>query len=389
MRNYFCILLVTAGIQLIYAQQLQKVPRNLSALAAKLHHDPDIQTKIYRLSRDDQQVANSFNRTLEADGSKIHTEKNRLVNTSNPTDVKVDTLRKTLKAMRDSVTSLQRYIITLEKDYHSSIEAVNGRKKQHDTNIQTTKQTLETIQTEISSLEHLIKALDESIGTIEQISRDCESRGTLEQSSRYLDIQAKNLRSAARQKRDNGIFGGVTSGVIGDVIDEIGRVIGGIFGVALVPYTGGASLEIATAATGNHVGVNLIVTDDCNINARRIREKRQQAQTVRTKQESQIKTLQTSSDKLQQAADGLQGASSYLCSSLDVYNDLLRALRNMDTALKDTELQSNSFVIIQNAFARYPEALGAKSQHYLDKLKEKWVMLEKIFVQHGAKASLT
>ncbi|XP_045190708.2 uncharacterized protein LOC123547574 [Mercenaria mercenaria] len=375
MTTSFYICFLGVGLQLINAQQLLNVPSKLSELAAKLHHDKDIQNDINILARDGQQVANSFKRMLEADGSKILTEKNRLVKTSNPTDVEVDTLRKTLKAARDSLTSKHKDIITLEKDIHISIATCNGRKKQHDTERQTTNLKLETIPKEIASLNEKIKAHDDSIGTYDKSAQD-------------LDNQAENLRRAARKKKRKGLFGGL---------------VGGIVGVALAPFTGGASLKIAAAAAGIHAGVNLNDADDCNRNARRLRDeatsKRQQVQTLRSKRdtlevekrtlESQIRTLQTSSDELQDAAGGLQEVSDYLRSSVNVINDLLRAIENMDTAMKDAELQSNSFVIIQNAFARYPETLGAKSQPYLDKLKEKWTRLENILVQHGAKESLT
>ncbi|XP_053407514.1 uncharacterized protein LOC123547254 [Mercenaria mercenaria] len=379
MRNYFCIFIVSIALQLIYAQQLQKVPSKLSALAALLHRDQDIQTEINRLARDGQQVANSFKRMLEADGSKILTEKNRLVKTSNPTEVKVDALRNTLKAARDSLKSEHRDIITLENDIHKSIETCNGRKKHHDTERLATNQKLETIPKEIAILNEQIKAHDDSIGALDKSARD-------------LDNRAENLRWAARQKTENRIIGGV-----------FGGVIGGIVGFALAPFTGWTSLAIATAAAGFGVGVNLDDADDCNRNARRLRDdaasERRQAQTLRSERgtlevekrtlQSEISALHTSSGELQQAADGVHDVSRSLRSSVDDIVDLLRAIGDMDTAMKEAELQSDFFVIIQNAFARNPETLGATSQPYLDKLKEKWIRLEKILVHHGAKASLT
>ncbi|XP_060552597.1 uncharacterized protein LOC132713905 isoform X3 [Ruditapes philippinarum] len=371
---YVVSLVVWCFTHLGNTQQLQDVPSKLSSLAVNLHYDRDIQTEINSLAHDGQEIVISFQNTLKTEGGKILTERNRLVKTSNPTDVKVDTLRTILKRARTSLQYEQKDIISLESDIHINIERCHTRRKQHDTSRKNVNIELESLPKKISSLEDKIRAHDESVRNIEQ-------------SSNELDVQAENLRRAARKKKKRGLFGGV---------------IGGIVGVALAPFTGGASLAIATAAAGIHAGVNLNDADDCNRNARRLRDeansKRQEAQRLRTERDtlvaeknkllSEIRKLETSMDELRDAESGLEAVSGYLRSSTEVITELLFAIENMDTAMKDADLHGNSFEIIQNAFARHPEKLDKSSQVHLNTLKDKWQRLAHILSQYGAKAAL-
>lgn len=198
------------NINILLLQTLQNVPSTLSCLGSKLQNDPDIQKQISVLAREGKAVADSFRQVIAIDGGKILTETNRLANTSNPTDVNTHKLRETLKSARDSLTSERKEVVTLQTDIHSNIEECNKRKKQHETNKQTTQNRLHSIPADIASLDESISAHEASVRTLEQSARD-------------LDGQADNLRRSANEKRKRGIFGGV---------------LGVVVGAALAPFTG-------------------------------------------------------------------------------------------------------------------------------------------------------
>lgn len=101
--------------------------------------------------------------------------------------------------------------------------------------------------------------------------------------------------------------------------------------------TGGASIVIATAAAGVHVGVNLNDAEDCNRNARQLREesasKNIQSQSLRSRKdtletqkrtlEAEIRALEDKATTLHESSGGLQDLTGVLRFSVEVTDKLM------------------------------------------------------------------
>ncbi|XP_045190143.2 uncharacterized protein LOC123547252 isoform X2 [Mercenaria mercenaria] len=352
--------------------QLLTVPTKLNALSLKLGYDADIQNNINRISAKTSTAANSFKATMTNEGSQVLVNKSMLMTSLSPSDVKITNMKSSLNAATRALQANKKQVISLQTDIHSNVESCRGRKTAHESELTTKRTRISTIRSEIESLETSIQAHDTEASTVEN--------GAAE-----LDKRAHDIRQAARRKRKRAGLGGI---------------IGGVVGVVFAPFTGGASLALATAAAGINAGININDADDCDRNARRLRDeaatKRNHVQTLRSKKasldgqkaslESEIAKLQNSTDKLNEASRVLQEVTDFLRRSINDIDNVLNVFQNMDTAMAEALLQTDSFKIIQNAFAQQPEKLGSRAQVYLDQLKGKWTQLETVLLQHGAKS---
>ncbi|XP_045190709.2 uncharacterized protein LOC123547575 isoform X2 [Mercenaria mercenaria] len=342
--------------------QLLAVPAKLNALSLKLGYDADIQKNINGISAKTTAAANSFIATMTNEGSQVLVNKSLLMTSLSPSDVKIANMKSSLNAATLALQANKQQVISLQTDIHSNVESFRGRKTAHESELSTKRSRISTIRSEIESLESSIQAHDKEASEVEN--------GAAE-----LDKRACDIRHAARRKRKRA-------------------GIGGIVGVVLAPFTGGASLALA----GIHAGININDADDCDRNARRLRDeaatKRNQVQTLRSKKatldgqkaslESEIATLQNSTDNLNEASHVLKEVTDFLRGSIDDIDNVLTVFQSMDTAMAEASLQTDSFKIIQNAFAQQPDKLGSRAQVYLDKLKGKWTQLETVLLQHGA-----
>ncbi|XP_060552591.1 uncharacterized protein LOC132713901 isoform X2 [Ruditapes philippinarum] len=344
---------------------LLKVPSALNTLVSKLSHDADIQNRIQGISARALAAADAYKLTFDNEGGSILVQKSHLMSTVSTDDVRITSMKNSLNAAIEALQSNKNLVINLQTDIHSNIETCRGRKMEHDSALSTKRERISNISTEIGSLDENIKVHEEEAVSAETGAAELEGR-------------RDSIRRAARKKRKRA-------------------GIGGIVGVALAPFTGGLSLGLATV----YAGVNLNDAGDCERQANRLREeansKREHVKQLRAKKEilenqklsldEEATSLQAYTDDLDKASQVLEEVTDFLRRSIVDIDNVLVVFQDMESAFSETVLQTDSFKIIQNAFAKQPNRLDSLAQNYLDQLKCKWTQLETTIVENSTRSN--
>ncbi|XP_052773704.1 uncharacterized protein LOC128212341 [Mya arenaria] len=349
---------------------LQLVPAlaGMSALLSELQADQDVQFAVRQTVSRAQSCVSKYKDIMSNEGGRIITEKNLLVASSCPSDVRVQKLVTSMENATSSIVSIRDDVIRIQSSVHENIELCRERTQNHKQTIDRDTVKMETLATQI-------------LGTESEIS-SCETDSvTYDYDAARLDASAENVERAARKKKKRGKFGAWLGGA----------------GVLLAPFTGGASLALTVTGAAT-AAVNLNDAGGCRNIARDFRlhaeQRRIHAQNLRTKKagleaenseaELEINAINSKIAQLEKASTSLHNMTTELSTFVLAINNTLNAFQSMETCFKETLLQTNSFTIIQNAFGRQPQRAAVMANTYLAKLKAKWEALERLLLQSGA-----
>ncbi|XP_052815965.1 uncharacterized protein LOC128242736 [Mya arenaria] len=349
---------------------LQLVPTvgGMYALLPGLHADQDVQIAVVQTVSLAESCVSKYKSIMISEGGRIITEKDLLVASSCPSDVRVQKLMTSIKNATSSIVSIRDDVIRIQSSVHDNYEMCRERTQSHKCTIDGDTVKMETLATQISD-------------TDSQIS-SCQSDSvTFDTDAGKLDARAGDIESAARKKNDAGILGAVLGGV----------------GILLAPFTAGISLTLTTAGVAT-AAVNLNDAESCRSTARDLRSKAQQhrsdaenlrsrkagLETEKSEAELEITVIKSKIDQLERASTSLHNMTSELSTFVLAIDNTLNVFQNMETCFKETLLQTESFTIIQNAFARQPEKAAGTANKYLADLKARWEALEGLLLQSGA-----
>ncbi|WAR21400.1 hypothetical protein MAR_015374 [Mya arenaria] len=314
---------------------LQLVPAlaGMSALLSELQADQDVQFAVRQTVSRAQSCVSKYKDIMSNEGGRIITEKNLLVASSCPSDVRVQKLVTSMENATSSIVSIRDDVIRIQSSVHENIELCRERTQNHKQTIDRDTVKMETLATQILA---------------------------------RLDASAENVERAARKKKKRGKFGAWLGGA----------------GVLLAPFTGGASLALTVTGAAT-AAVNLNDAGGCRNIARDFRlhaeQRRIHAQNLRTKKagleaenseaELEINAINSKIAQLEKASTSLHNMTTELSTFVLAINNTLNAFQSMETCFKETLLQTNSFTIIQNAFGRQPQRAAVMANTYLAKLK--------------------
>lgn len=182
---------------------------SLTTLSSSLNLEPDIKRSIDQMISKGRECLNRYESTLIKEGGAILVQKELILASKSPGDLKVQGMQTALHEITSKMRAVRDASLALQTDVHSNIESCRGRNQTHESTIVTDQQTLNDIAAEIQGINAQIALVEEDI-----IRMDNDA-GRLTNRAWEIDIQAE-------EDEEDGIFG----------------VVASIAGIALAPFTG-------------------------------------------------------------------------------------------------------------------------------------------------------
>lgn len=354
------------------AAQLYGIPTRLYNLSSKLKQDHDVQERILKIARKAKEAGNAFKSVILYEGHAVLLQKTLLLTTT-ASAINISDMQGALSAATLALTDTRTHVVCLQADMHHVIEICRERRVEYETKLDNILSTITNMWEEIDSTEVIITQLE-------------DDASALNIKAVNLWDKAEKVKKKAKEKRKN--------------VETTG-LVGGIVGLALAPFTGGASLALATAATGISAAVNLPQASEYEKSSESLRQdadrKKEKVDELkshksdlmkrRAKLQREIDSVQSKTKCMADAAVVLQQVTTFLLPTINLIDQLLQAFQGMESAIKEVLLQNDSFEIMQRAFGNELECQGKYPTKYLNQLKEKWNMLEEILIQHGAQTT--
>ncbi|WAR13388.1 hypothetical protein MAR_027568 [Mya arenaria] len=190
---------------------LQLVPAlgGMSALLAGLHVDQDVQSAVVQTVSRAESSVSKYESIMTSEGGRIITEKDLLVASSCPSDVRVQKMMTSIENATSSIVLIRDDVIQIQSSVHENIELCRKRTQSHKQTIDGDTAKMETLATQIS-------------GTESEISSCQTDSATFDGDAARLDARAGEIEHAARKKKKKGRWGAVLGGA----------------GILLAPFTG-------------------------------------------------------------------------------------------------------------------------------------------------------
>ncbi|XP_060554768.1 uncharacterized protein LOC132715724 [Ruditapes philippinarum] len=357
-------------------KQLETDQQKLNLLLKKLFNAPDVQTKIEKLASEWMNVREELSIMLFIKWRAVKRRKSKLLSKRRPNANTFDKFKAAMIEFRKDLTKWADDVRRSQTNNHDVVEICRQKKKEDETKRQ-------LIGVDIS----------QTMGTINSLRLEIEAC--------YNDANSKE--SDARQLKRNAEESHEMS-TKHAMVATVGSGIGLLTGLALAPFTGGSSIAFALGAAGANTVVHgtAACLHESSANSSEISAKRkhEQARDLRMqigehesdiyRKEWEVTELKNREDDLEETISIIRDVESIFYKFIDYIEERLINIQNVETVLREIELNGNMLSIILCAWERdrkkgffrklfgwKPKYLNEEEEDLKLKIKEKWEIVER------------
>ncbi|XP_052820054.1 uncharacterized protein LOC128245871 [Mya arenaria] len=347
--------------------KIVNVTSKLQSVITCLNNEPLIQRQLVGIESKCGNFISAFKAVLRNEGGNLNREKQILLATRSIETLAIEKPLKSLHEIGKATNKLKGQIGDVEVEVGNTLEDCRSR--------------VRTKQNELSSKKNDIEKTKEVISLLENEKKSLErDKDDLLQNANAKEEEARQLRNKAEGNKIVGASAGIA---------------GGLFGVALAPFTAGGSL-VALAAGVATMALLLANAADLESDARIKRdlasqkenEAKRVSQTIRDRErdcrnkEQEVRNIENEINRLTNEQRKLSEVSNLLSNFVGSIMRLQLVFQNAEVTFRDTLQQTKVLEVFDKECTKEKELLDMANS-LLDKTKDRWNTMENELVQQG------